>query len=159
MPGRGRTGGPSGGSGLKISGMGASSDSVVSKGSDGLNPNRQRGFDAKTRIETPTLNDMKAKQCAVVSKFMTFMNRKNTAMIELYERSFYNKRPGWDSLANFIYHDLCPTDILRQSVQDVQFHPVKMIIFIKFENEGAKNVVVNRLQSGAGVLLQNMGYM
>ena len=51
-------------------------------------------------------------------------------MIELYERVFYNKRPGWDSLANFVYNDLCPTDVLRKSVQDVQFHPVKMILFI-----------------------------
>ena len=36
-------------------------------------------------------------------------------------------------------------------MQDVQFHPVKMILFIKFKNEGAKNVVVSRLQSPGGV--------
>ena len=113
-----------------------------SMGGDGLNPNRQKGFNWQGRIETPTLNDMKAKQGAIVSKFMTFSNRKNTAMIELYERAFYNKRPGWDSLANFVYNDLCPSDVLRQSVEDVQFHPVKMIIFIKFKNEGARNCLL-----------------
>ena len=29
---------------------------------DGLNPNRQRGFGPPRRIETPTLNDMRARQ-------------------------------------------------------------------------------------------------
>ena len=78
--------------------------------SDGLNPNRQKGFNWQPRIETPTLNDMKAKQGAVVSKFMNFMNRKSTVMIELYEKAFYNRKPGWDNMANFVYNDLCTTD-------------------------------------------------
>ena len=123
----------------------------------GLNPSRQRGFNMQQRIETPTLNDMKAKQAAIVSKLMAFMNRKQSVMIELYERSFYAKRPGWDSLANFVYNDLCPTDVLRQSVQDVQFHPVKMIVFIKFKNEGAKTIIVEKLQSPSGVLWSEYG--
>ena len=124
---------------------------------DGLNPNRQRGFNVQTRIVTPTLNDMKAKQGAVVSKFMTFMNRKNTLSIELYERAFYNKKPGWDNLANFVYNDLCPNDQLRQSVEDVQFHPVKMIVFIKFISEEIRNQMVERLQNGSGVLWTEYG--
>ena len=70
---------------------------------------------------------------------------------------FYIRRPGWDSLANFVYSDLCPTDVLRQSVQDVQFHPVKMILFIKFRNEGAKKIVVDRLQSPTGVFWTEYG--
>ena len=153
MPGRGGQQSPRGDSkGNRIPGMGPSSDlDSAKRGGDGLNPNRLRGFGGQSRIETSTLNDMKAKQGAIVSKFMTFANRKNTVMIELYERAFYNRRPGWDSLANFIYHDLCPTDVLRQSVDDVQFHPVKMILFIKFKNEGARSQIVNRLQSPQGV--------
>ena len=63
-------------------GISLQSDGVRQRGSEGLNPNRQRGFNWQTRIVTPTLNDMKAKQGAVVSKFMTFMNRKNSVMIE-----------------------------------------------------------------------------
>ena len=58
----------------------------VNKGSDGLNPNRQRGFAAQSRIETPTLNDMKAKQGAIVSKFMTFAKRMNTVMTEIDDK-------------------------------------------------------------------------
>ena len=155
MTGRGGLGNPRG-----VRGTGKHGSEGVNGGgqwSDGLNPTRQRGFSVQKRIETPTLNDMKAKQGAIVSKFMTFMNRKDTAMIELYERNFYIRRPGWDSLANFVYSDLCPTDVLRQSVQDVQFHPVKMILFIKFRNEGAKNIVVDRLQSPTGVFWTEYG--
>ena len=91
------------------------------------------------------MNDTKAKQGAVVSKFMTFMNRKNILSIELYERTFYNKKSGWDNLANFVYNDLCPNDQLRQSVEDVQIHPVKMIVFIKFISEEIRNQMVERL--------------
>ena len=163
MPGRsGGPGSPKGG--LKGGGKGmVGSDGkqgVIPVGMgdrSGLNPARQRGFNMPQRIETPTLNDMKAKQGAIVSKFMTFMNRKESVMIELYERSFYTRRPGWDSLANFVYNDLCPTDVLRQSVQDVQFHPVKMIVFVKFKNEGAKNIIASRLQSPSGVLWSEYG--
>ena len=68
--------------------------------SDGLNPNRQRGFVTR-RIETPTLNDMRARQGAVVSKF------------------FYTGRPTWESLANFVYSDLYPSTELRSGVVDV----------------------------------------
>ena len=65
---------------------------------DGLNPNRQRGFGAATlrRIETPTLNDMRARQGAVVGKFMNFMQRKNTVVIDLYDRAFFAKKPNWE---------------------------------------------------------------
>ena len=48
-------------------GPGGNSEGLVGAGSDGLNLNRQRGFGAQGRIETPTLNDMRAKQGAVVS--------------------------------------------------------------------------------------------
>ena len=64
--------------------------------SDGLNPYRQKGFGAANsrRIETPTLNDMRARQGAVVGKFMNFMQRKNTIVIDLYDRPFFAKRPS-----------------------------------------------------------------
>ena len=90
-------------------------------GGDGLNPYRQKGFGAATssRIETPTLNDMRARQGAVVGKFLNFMHRKNTIVIELYDKAFFAKRPTWENLANFIYSDLCPSADLRSEVLDV----------------------------------------
>ena len=53
-------------------------------------------------------------------------------MIEMYEAAFYRQKPRWDRFADFIYNDLCMTTELRMAVQDVQFHPVKMLVFIKF---------------------------
>ena len=71
----------------------------------------------------------------MVSKFMNFMQRKNTVVIELYEKAFYTRRPTWESLGNFVYNDLCPSDELRSGVVDVQLHPFKMMLFIKFTTE------------------------
>ena len=84
-----------GGSGSgRPSGEGSRMDTGSVLDSSGLNPKRQKGFGQRGRIETPTLNDIQAKQGAVVSKFLTFLNWKRSLMIELYERAFYNKRPG-----------------------------------------------------------------
>ena len=112
-------------------------DSDTMSSDDGLNPNRQKGFGATAsrRIETPTLNDMRARQGAVVAKFMNFMNRKNTIVIDLYNKAFYAKKPTWESVANFVYSDLCPGADLRGELMDVQLHPVKMMLFVKFKSE------------------------
>ena len=76
----------------------------------GLNPNRIRGFGVQqsaggrggARVETPTLNEMKAKQGAIVAKFMTFFRRKSTCVIEMYTKSFYKQKPTWDKIADFV---------------------------------------------------------
>ena len=127
--------------------------------SDGLNPNRQKGFGAQAskRVETPTLNDMRARQGAVVAKFMNFMLRKNAIVIDLYDRPFFAKRPTWDNLANFVYSDLCPSADLRSEVMDVQLHPVKMMLFIKFKSENSRDQVVGRLQAPNGLRWTDYG--
>ena len=115
----------------------------------GLNPNRQRCFSDQhqyvaTRVETPTLNDMRAKQGALVSRFMTFFQRKCSLVVEMYEASFYRRKPDWDKIAEFVYKDLCGSAELRQHVSDVQFHPVKMLLFIKCSSEqGRDDLVAN----------------
>ena len=87
---------------------------------------RQRGFVSK-RIETPPLMIlMRVRQRAVLGKFMNFMQRKNTVVIELYKKAFYDKRPTWESLANFVYSDLCSSAELMSGVVDVQLHHVKI---------------------------------
>ena len=78
-------------------------------------------------------------------------------MVELYERAFYSKRPGWDQVASFIYNDLCPCDDLRKSLEDVQFHLVKIIIFIKMKREDTRNQLVKKLQAPGGVLWSEYG--
>ena len=102
------------GAGLAASAREASGGVEAGDGS-GLNPNRIRGFGVRQpvggrgggRLETPTLNEMKAKQGAIVAKFMTFFRRKNTLVIEMYEKSFYKQKPTWDRIADFVYKDLC----------------------------------------------------
>ena len=119
-----------------------------------LNPQRPRGFGGQqgfNRIETPSLNEMRAKQNAIVAKFMTFFQRKCSLVIEMYETSFYRQKPNWDRIAEFIYTDLCNTPELRKSVKDVQFHPVKMLLFIRFSDEQLRDDTVARLQSAVGV--------
>ena len=123
------------------------------KDNSGLNPNRIRGFgsnsgDSSTRIDTPSLNEMRAKQGAIVAKFMTFFKRKSSAVIEMYEACFFKEKPKWDQIADFIYKDLCPTDTLRRAGKDVQLHPVKMLIFIRFSEDHFRDEAVKRIQSG-----------
>ena len=72
----GAGGGAAGGYGSGGHGAGgnvAGSSVGGQKDASGLNANRQRGFsEPLTRIETPRLSDMKAKQGAVVARFLTF---------------------------------------------------------------------------------------
>ena len=62
---------------------------------------------------------------------MNFLQRKNTVVIDLYDRAFFAKRPTWEQLANFVYNDLCSNDTLRGDLVDVQLHAVKMLLFLK----------------------------
>ena len=78
------------------------------------------------RLETTTLKEMRAKQGAVVSKFLTFFQRKSTLVIELYSKCFYNSKPLWNRIADFIADSLCYRPELKEKIMDVQFHPVKM---------------------------------
>ena len=125
---------------------------------DGLNPNRQRGFDMQfPRIETPRLTDMRAKQSAIVARFLTFAQRKSSLVVELYNTVFYKQKPTWDKIANYLCSDLCPISELRRVVIDVQFHPVKMLIFLKFTDDSWRDKAVERLQSSEGVIWKEYG--
>ena len=109
------------------------------------------------RIETPRLADMQAKQGAVVARFLTFAQRKSSLVIELYNSAFYKQKPTWDKIANFVYGDLCPNSEIRREVIDVQFHPVKMLIFVKFSSDNWRDKVVEKLQSNEGVIWKEYG--
>ena len=154
--------------GEKVSDLESSDDDVRSvddqsmqsatKDDSGLNPNRIRGFGSlngefnASKVETPSLNQMHAKQGAIVAKFMTFFKRKSTLVIEMYEACFYKNKPKWDQIAEFVYKDLCPTEDLRKAVVDVQLHPVKMLIFIRFSEDKYRDLVVSRVRSHDGII-------
>ena len=154
--GQGMSWGSQGGIGGHMGGIRAeNSGNNGRQNDDGLNPNRQRGFGAGApirRIETTTLNDMRARQGAVVGKFMNFMQRKNTVVVDLYDKAFFAKRPTWEQLANFVYNDLCANDTLRGDLVDVQLHAVKMLLFLKFKSEQIRDEVALKLQNRNGVM-------
>ena len=136
-------------------GVGGSDNRGGAGGGDGsgLNPSRVRGFGSSmNRATTPSLNDMRARQGAIVAKFLTFFKRKTTLVIELYVNAFYRAKPTWDKIADFIYNDLCNTAELRAGVKDVQFHPVKMLLFVKFKEERLRDETVQRIKSPQGVI-------
>jgi hypothetical protein len=85
-----------------------------------------------------------------VKKFLTFYKRTKSVCIDLYGPAFYKRKPYYDELADFVHDFLCPTQKLRDDLEDVQLHPVKKTLFIKFRTEESRNVVAEKL-SGDGL--------
>ena len=128
--------------------------------SSGLASNRQRGFSTtktNARVPTTNLNAMQAKEGALVSKFMTFLCRKNTFVVDLYEAVFFRSKPTFDLISEFIYKDLCADQESKNSLVDVQLHPVKMLLFIKFSSEESRDSVNEKVQSQRGVTWTHYG--
>ena len=80
-----------------------------------------------------------------VKKFLTYYKRTNSLCIDLYGPAFYKRKPFYDELAEFVYDILCPTDLLRADLEDVQLHPVKKHLLIKFKNKEARDEVAAKL--------------
>ena len=73
--GAGRGGYGGGGNGVEGSGI----ESAGGGSQSSLNPSRPRGFREQhvpRRFETPSLKDMRARQGAIVSKFLTFFPKE-----------------------------------------------------------------------------------
>ena len=134
-------------------------DLPVVRDQNGLSPNRHRGFSngGFPRIETPRLSDMRAKQGAVVARFLNFSQRKSSLVVELYNGAFYKQKPNWDKIANFVYNDLCTSQDVRKEIVDVQFHPAKMLIFLKFSDDTWRDQIVEKIQSSEGVMWKEYG--
>ena len=85
-----------------------------------------------------------------VKKFLTYYKRTNSICIDLYGPAFYKRKPYYDELAEFVYDILCPSDLLRAELEDVQLHPVKKHLLIKFRTQEARDTVAERL-AGEGL--------
>ena len=124
----------------------------------GLSANRQRGFSSQvtvkpnTRVPTTNLHDMQAKEGSLVSKFMTFLCWKNTFVVDLYEAVFFRSKPTFDVISEFIFKDLCADLESKRALVDVQLHPVKMLLFIKFNSEESRDAINEKVQSTQGVI-------
>ena len=38
-----------------------------------------------------------------IRKFLNFYKRRNSVCVDLYQPAFYNKKPNWEDLADFVY--------------------------------------------------------
>ena len=85
-----------------------------------------------------------------VKKFLTYYKRTKSICIDLYGPAFYKRKPFYDELADFVYDILCPTVQLRSDLEDVQLHPVKKHLLIKFKNNLSRDAVAEML-SGDGL--------
>ena len=85
-----------------------------------------------------------------VNKFLTYYKRTKSICIDLYSPAFYKRKPHYDELADFVYDILCPSDHLRADLEDVQLHPVKKHLLIKFKTVESRDTVAGML-SGDGL--------
>ena len=88
-----------------------------------------------------------------IRKFLNFYKRRNSLCVDLYLPAFFQKKPSYDDLADFVYSVLSvggstPPHLVRPAVLDIQLHPVKKLLFVKFIDQLLRDQVVTRLQAG-----------
>ena len=109
------------------------------------------GGPAGGRVQDSRGGDGKGRE--EVRKFLNFYKRKNSVCVDLYQPAFYNRKPNWEDLADFVYSVLAvggtssPQQV-RAAVVDIQLHPVKKLLFLKFADQAVQDEVATRLQDG-----------
>ena len=88
-----------------------------------------------------------------IRKFLNFYKRRNSLCVDLYLPAFFQRKPSYEDLAEFVYTVLSvggtsPPHVIRAAVLDIQLHPVKKMLFIKFTDQLLRDEVVARLQVG-----------
>ena len=83
-----------------------------------------------------------------IKNFLGFYKRKDSVCIDLYQPEFYRKKPTWEEMAVFVSQQLCQTADLRAALKDIQLHPVKKHLFIKFRDTVNRDLVAVKLKSG-----------
>ena len=88
-----------------------------------------------------------------IRKFLNFYKRRNSLCVDLYLPAFFQRKPSYDDLADFVYSVLSvggvsPPHMIRTAVLDIQLHPVKKLLFIKFTDQLIRDEIVGRLQAG-----------
>jgi hypothetical protein len=83
-----------------------------------------------------------------IKNFLGFYKRKDSVCIDLYQPEFFRKKPTWEEMAIFVSQQLCQTAELRAALKDVQLHPVKKHLFIKFRDTTSRDLVAGKLKTG-----------
>ena len=77
-----------------------------------------------------------------IKNFLGFYKRTDSVCIDLYQPEFYRRRPSWEEMAVFVSQQLCLSATLKASLKDIQLHPVKKHLFIKFRDTLSRDMVV-----------------
>ena len=82
-----------------------------------------------------------------IRKFLNFYKRRNSLCVDLYLPAFFQKKPSYEDLAEFLYTVLSvggtsPPQVIRAAVKDIQLHPVKKLLFLKFSEQHLRDEVV-----------------
>ena len=88
-----------------------------------------------------------------IRKFLNFYKRRNSLCVDLYLPAFFQKKPSYEDLAEFVYSVMSvggasAPHVVRAAVLDIQLHPVKKLMFVKFTDQQIRDEVVARLQAG-----------
>ena len=88
-----------------------------------------------------------------IRKFLNFYKRRNSVCVDLYQSAFYSKKPNWEELADFVFSVVAvggtsSPELIRAAVMDIQLHPVKKLLFLKFTDQQIRDEVAARLHAG-----------
>ena len=83
-----------------------------------------------------------------IKNFLGFYKRTDSVCIDLYQPEFYRRRPSWEEMAVFVSQQLFLSATLKASLKDIQLHPVKKHLFIKFRDTLSRDMVATKLKTG-----------
>ena len=63
-------------------------------------------------------------------------------------RSSFRRKPTWEEMAIFVFPQLCLSPSLRADLMDIQLHPVKKHLFLKFRDSVSRDQVATKLNTG-----------
>ena len=83
-----------------------------------------------------------------IKNFLGFYKRTDSVCIDLYQPEFFRRKPTWEEMALFVSQQLCLSAPLRAALKDIQLHPVKKHLFLKFRNASSRDQVAAKLKAG-----------
>ena len=83
-----------------------------------------------------------------IKNCLGFYKRTDSVCIDLYQPEFFRRKPTWEEMAVFVSQQLCLSTQLRAALKDIQLHPVKKHLFIKFRDTQSRDEVANKLKAG-----------
>ena len=83
-----------------------------------------------------------------IKNFLGFYKRTDSVCIDLYQPEFFRRKPTWEEMAVFVSQQLCLSAPLKAALKDIQLHPVKKHLFLKFRDTLSRDQVAAKLKAG-----------